>query len=654
MFGVSFLYPLFLIGAAAIAIPIALHLFRQRTEKIVDFAAVRLLHKAPVQQQRRRQLRELILLALRITALVLLALAFARPYFAASTSALPLPTTVIALDTSMSVSAPGQFALAQQAAKRIAESAPRTENVALVTFADAAALVVPATVDRGGIDAAIDQAKPTAGGTRFRTALARASEAAGASGTGRIVVVTDLQQAGWEASDEGAVPDGITVEVAEVAPPAGNIAVTTARRDGQAIVAAVHNFGQRTAKVPVRLKVDGRAIASQTVDVAAQAAADVRLTSAALPNRGGASVEIDDPDGYQGDNARYVVLDPPGAVPVMVVTADPPGSSNAGLYVERALSVADEGHAFTVTVQDGRAFSALTPQQFGPPAAIIVLGTTTLDRDGRERIANFIRTGGRVLLTLGPDIDIDTLAGVVGTHVGVDPKVIETSGRTVTLAAVDGRHPIFRPFLSPTGALGDVYMEQYRRLTDQSGHTVLARFSGAGSALTEQTVGQGRVLVFASDLDNKWNRFPLNPAFVPFAIETARYLTLGREQRQSFTLPDVPPGVPGIPGLYLLASSGTVTPVTVPAAATNAASSKPAPGKGDRLVAVNPDIKESNPARSSVEEFSGSVTRLNKVASAHAAAEAREQEERQRLWQLGLLVMFVALALEGVIGRKAL
>ena len=35
---------------------------------------------------------------------------------------------------------------------------------------------------------------------------------------------------------------------------------------------------------------------------------------------------------------------------------------------------------------------------------------------------------------------------------------------------------------------------------------MLARFSGAGSALTEQTVGQGRLLVFASDLDNKWNQ----------------------------------------------------------------------------------------------------------------------------------------------------
>ena len=54
-------------------------------------------------------------------------------------------------------------------------------------------------------------------------------------------------------------------------------------------------------------------------------------------------------------------------------------------------------------------------------------------------------------------------------------------------------------------------------------------------------MGQGRLLVFTSDLDNQWSRFPLHPSFVPFAVETARYLTQGRQQRQEFTLPDVPP-----------------------------------------------------------------------------------------------------------------
>jgi len=178
--------------------------------------------------------------------------------------------------------------------------------------------------------------------------------------------------------------------------------------------------------------------------------------------------------------------------------------------------------------------------------------------------------------------------------------------------------------------LGDVYVEQYRRLIDQGGGTVLARFSGAGSALVEHTVGRGRLLVFASDLDNRWNRFPLNPAFVPWAVETARYLTQGRSERQTYVLPEVPSSIPSAPGVYAITTA-----------------------QGERRVAVNPDVRESNPAKSTVEEFSKAIARFARTDDVRARTDAREQEERQRLWQLGLLVMFLALASEGFIGRRA-
>ena len=269
------------------------------------------------------------------------------------------------------------------------------------------------------------------------------------------------------------------------------------------------------------------------------------------------------------------------------------------------------------------------------PGAVIVLGTGTLDRAGRDRIAGYLRGGGRILVALGPDVDLATLADTVGTAVVVDPDVAETGERTVTLVAVDGRHPIFRPFLSPTGALGDVAVERYRRLREQPGRTVLARFSGAGDAMTEQAIDRGRLLLFASDLDNRWNRFPLNPAFVPWAIETARYLSQGRQQQSSYTLPDVPMGVPPTPGVQTVASD-----------------SRGGPGQ-ERRVAVNADIRESNPARTSADEFKAAITRLNQTTAGRAHVLAREQEERQRLWQIGLLVMFVALAAEGFLGRRA-
>ncbi len=454
MFGLSFLYPLFLAGALAVAIPIALHLFRRRTESIVDFPAVRLLHKAPVERQRRRRLRELILLALRVVALALLAFAFARPFFRASAMGVSAPITIVAVDASMSMSAPGQFEAARQAARKAVTDAPSEMLVGLVSFSDSATLVVPPTSDRGGVLAAIEASRATAGATRFRTALGRAAEAIGAA-AGRIVVVTDLQQAGWETADEGAVPDAVAVEVVEVPAPDGNLAVTAVRREGQAVVAAVHNFGSRPARASARLRVDGRELGTERVEIGAAirgrsaARRGARRPAAAPRFRSTISSATRRTISATSSSIR------PNAVPVIVLTGDPPASSQEGIYVERALGVADNGDAFHVRTIDGRQFSALTSEQLGEPAAIVVLGTRTLDRRGRETIAGFLGNGGRVLLSLGPAIDLETLNDTIGTDLGVAREDVAGAGANVTLIAVDARHPIFRPFSSPTGALGD-------------------------------------------------------------------------------------------------------------------------------------------------------------------------------------------------------
>ena len=625
MFGVSFLSPLFLIGALAAAVPILLHLFHRKTDVVIDFPAVSLLTKAPVQHHRRRQLRELILLVLRVAALVLLAVSFARPYVAGAAAPASAPVTVVALDTSMSLSAPGQFAQAQRAASQAVESAPASDAVALITFSDVATVVVPPTSDRRTVLSAVSAAAVGAGGTRYRTALASASEVIGARDA-RVVIITDLQQAGWEANDEGGLPDGVDLRAVAVAGPVSNLAVTSAAHRDRIVVATIQNYGSDQAQTPVTLMVEGEPVAQATATIAPFAAMDVELRGG-LGDAGTAQVVIDDQAGYQPDNVRFLALDPLPAVPIAVVVADPTGAVG-GIYLERALAVADEGREFAVTVADGRVLSKWTAAEMSRQAAVMILGTRTLDRSGRERLKGYLAGGGQVLLTLGPDVDPGTLSDVIGTDLGVAPAVIRATD--ATLVATDSRHPIFRPFLLPSGALGDVQVDQHRRLKDQDGRTVLARLTGGDAALTEQTVGQGRLLVFTSDLDNQWSRFPLHPSFVPFAVETARYLTQGRQQRQDFTLPDVPAGVPAAPGII---RSGA--------------------GAAARPIVVNVDVRESRPAATSVDEFTKGITRTNRLNDRQIVDVARDTEDRQRWWQVGLLVMLVALAGEALVGRRA-
>ena len=137
----SFLYPAFLIGALAVAIPIALNLLRRDVAPEVPFTAVQLLRRSPLEQTRHRRLRDLLLLAARVAALVLLAIAFARPYFTASAEGPSLQ--IIAIDRSYSMSAPGRFERAQAEARSALAGIGRGRRVAVIAFDDRATIVAP-------------------------------------------------------------------------------------------------------------------------------------------------------------------------------------------------------------------------------------------------------------------------------------------------------------------------------------------------------------------------------------------------------------------------------------------------------------------------------------------------------------------------------
>src|SRR5437867_1465273 len=172
----SFLSPLFLAGAAAAAVPIVLHLLKREPEARMKWAAVRLLKRAPVEHTARRHLRELILLALRVAAFLLLALAFARPFFATGAAVASSSVTIVALDTSYSLSAPGRFERAKRLAKDAIARAPAGDLVGVVTFADEAEILAKPGADRVLAAAAIDETAPGFGATRYRAALSAASQ----------------------------------------------------------------------------------------------------------------------------------------------------------------------------------------------------------------------------------------------------------------------------------------------------------------------------------------------------------------------------------------------------------------------------------------------------------------------------------------------
>jgi hypothetical protein len=448
-----------------------------------------------------------------------------------------------------------------------------------------------------------------------------------------IVVVTDLQESGWDAGDRITVPESARIEVVDVGASPPNLAVTALRATPDRVVATVRNAGPRAREARVELTVDGRLAGEAGAAIGPNQTADVTLPGA----RGGSAVvSVSDRDGVQGDNARYVVLEDTGRPSVLVVTASGDVSREA-FYVQHALTVPGPGGpAYQVAGAGASQLGTWDSTRLARHAAILLLSTRGLERRGRELLAEYLQKGGGLLMAAGPRVDGVVAADVLGGTISLTAPAAAVEGApeevTRTLAPADTRHPVFHAFAAGEATLGLVKVQRVTTI-GAAGCQTLARLTTGEAALVDCAPGKGRALVFASDFDNEWNDFPLHSAFVPFLHESVRYLAGGPRPAGEYLVAAAPAGVPAKPGIATLAQ-----PVDA--------------GGTARRVAINVDPAESEPGRLSADEFQTAVTRLKDVSRSAPHLEARQQEEHQHIWQYVLGVMIATMIVETFVAAR--
>ncbi|MCY4025872.1 MAG: VWA domain-containing protein [Acidobacteria bacterium] len=617
----SFLFPAFLFGALTIAIPVLLHLVRRERGPVVPFSAVRFVRRSPAVRTRRPRPRELLLLLLRVTALLLLTLAFARPFV---DDAVPeRPITVVAIDRSLSMSAPGQMEEAHRLGAAAVDRAPAGHRVAVVAFDDRAAVVLDPTDDRVAAVAAVESVSATAGATRYAAALSSASGLMDAQ-SGRVVVVTDMQVTGWSDGDMAAVPRAAAVEAAVVDPVPGNLAVTAAARTANGLSAVVRNTGAEARDALVVLAVDDAVLESRVVTLE-PGANGVRFGSV-LPEATAASVQVVDADGYAGDNRRYLLLDPLPPARVLVVANGGRRGSDA-YFVDRALAAGAEDAPFATRVTEPGAVSSLDPGEWEAVAAVLILGTDGLEPEGRERLAAFVAAGGGLIVAAGPGVEPARLAGVLGPDARIDfePGAGEGLRRWVP---ADRRHPMFRALGEAAAtALGEVTFLGGAAAREGARARALGRFDDGTAVLVEYDLDTGRALLFASDLNGAGNDFPRRPGFAPFVVEMVRYVARLPGGAREVAIADVPAGVRAVAGVAVLPESG-------------------------RRIVVNVDPRESDPAPMTVEAFLGRVDpRPAGDGAPEDDAGPRRREREQAYWWYALAAMLTVLVGEAWVAR---
>ncbi len=119
----SFLAPLFFVALAGLAIPVLLHLTQKEKKEVVYFPSLMFVRKIPYQASRRRRIQHWFLLMLRLAALALIILAFARPLLTRADAPVALGQgareVVVLLDTSYSMGYGTRWAAATEAARGV-------------------------------------------------------------------------------------------------------------------------------------------------------------------------------------------------------------------------------------------------------------------------------------------------------------------------------------------------------------------------------------------------------------------------------------------------------------------------------------------------------------------------------------------------------
>ncbi len=664
----TWLFPLYLLGGAAIIGPILMHMRRRPPQDRVEFSSLMFLDAQTPMPVSKRRLENWLLLLLRCLALLLLALMFARPLWRSENedAVSQNQATVLLLDRSASMQRGDLWKQAITAATQRLEKIALTDRLAVATLDLETKLLWSFDQDKTSASTRLATLKPQLAAmkpgwasTDLGQALVDAAgwfgSAQGLSGLKkRLVVITDFQEGARLDALRGMVwPENIAVEVVRVdAPNADNFTLSLA-----ASASEDTERGDAETRSMTRIRL------SNTRD---SKASDFKLTwdkGTEPPTTGylppGASRVLSLPgtagtltltgDAWDFDNRIFIPPAQPKAVKIVFIGDEKTRSEAATplFYLSRALQP---------TPSLLPELSILSESAASVPAdtELVFISGARLSSTLMQSVRALAEGGGLVIAVVTPEIkaqDLESLTGISGIQSDV-PDKSDSSDDYQMLSEVQTTHPLLRPFADER--LRDftkLHFWKHRKLTlpKDSPLEVLARFDQGDPAILARSLGKGRVVLLTSGWHPADSQLALSTKFVPLLYGWLEAAGFRNEQTASLLVGDLLPleaatSIMTPDGQTLTLKPGDTIRAEVPGIYTV--------GKG-RLIAVNiaPEEGRITPMDlAKLRELGVRVEEGELDATASAKAEDKErlaiteQEARQRawIWLLGSLLAILA------------
>ncbi len=675
----SFLAPLFVLGALAVAAPIIFHLIRRTSKEKIPFSSLMFLQPTPPRVTRKSRLENIFLLILRCVVLCLLALAFARPFFrnplnAGSASGV-VTRTILLVDTSASMRRENLFTEAVSKAVDFVRQAGPAEQVAIYAFdRNARAAMTFTEWNKSSLnerkvlaDQRLRALKPTWFNTHLGNALVAASEAFDAereysTAERKVVIISDMQDgARLEGLQGFPWPKQTHVSVAPVK-------AKKPTNAGAQLLSASASTASSNETIRVRINNSMESVREQFELRWNNSVSNA--TAIYVPPGQGRMLDLprdtnsdrltlagDDAD---FDNNLYVITPPREQIEVAFIGNDNETNTQGLLfYLKRAFPETARQEVHINSVQpDGDLATAMR-------RATLVVLAAPLAANAQRELSVALTNGATVLSVLRSAVEAQTLAALSGQSVTAEEG--PSSGYRM-FAEIEFAHPLFAPFADARFSdFTKIHFWKHRKLTFAFTNVhVVARFDVGDVAVAQVNVGKGTLFVLASGWQPGDSQLALSSKFVPLLYSLLEIGGALKAQSLAFTVGDPI-------DLSFLHPTNSLTVRKPDGATVSVKSDVKSFGETDMpgvytVAGVEPPLRfavnlapeESKTALLATEQLEqlGVPVRMPSVATAKQLAQreaqlkAAELESRQKLWRWLIAATLVVLIVETWIAAK--
>ncbi len=568
----TFLNLMMLGGAAALSIPIIIHLFNRSRFRVVRWGAMHLLEPVLRKNRKRVRIEQLILLLLRAMIPVLLAFAMARPVMTGWTALAGSAKTALAIvmDDSYSMEAGGMsrshFAQTREAAVEISRALPRGSQLYVLRMGGSLRpLTDEPSFNTSRVSEELAKSQPGFGSADVPAALESVTASLAGMNLGKrdLVIASDFQRINWDVEaatlrkqlfaglKQLPVPPSITfLRVGQ--PVKDNVAVEELIFSRSAlgvnqklqVHATLRNFGQGLyPDLRVYFRVDGQERSVAQIGVPPGESQQVLFTHV-FDRAGSHVIEVyAEADPLKADNSMMASIPVWDRLPVLLVDGSPSTEPLRGEtdFLRIAMQPFMAGNVPLADLIDAKVIEpgALNDSALAEARVVVLANVAQLTESQVAQLRQYVIEGGSVIVAPGDAANVawyNTAFYEEGK--GLLPGKLAGVGGDLQDEKVSSRivqqhfdHPALEMFNDPrNGNLSEAQVKLWFHLEEpatapgtHSDVTTLARLDNGDPFLMEKKLGQGLVLQLALPLDADWSNLPLRPFYLPLTQQLVTY-----------------------------------------------------------------------------------------------------------------------------------